>query len=209
VDVLAAAVVVPLKIALYMWLPIAGMILRFAIPPNNCAFLKIAASSHKDTAASQKVTVPTDRAGLPVTEALSVTSDGEASDDEESVRVVVVGNGAACEVAAEVHATTVNKAGSNSLEMKRREDAIRLQAVEDPFHIQTILGSHFIQSGRHTSSEKLPAGPGEVHSVTKHERRIDTESGVTLTISVTCPVNLLSQPLTRRRQSARSVGYSS
>jgi hypothetical protein len=107
--------------------------------PTNCAFPKIAVSSHK-AAALQKVTVPTDGAGLPVTEGMRVTSAGDASDEEENTRVVVVANGAACDVAPKVHATTVNKAGSNNLATKRRENAVRLQAVEDAFHIQTILG---------------------------------------------------------------------
>jgi hypothetical protein len=140
-EVLAAAVVVPLKIALYVWLPIAGMILRVAFPPTNCAFPKMAVSSQKAAAALQKVTVPTDGAGLPVTDAVSVTSAGDATVDDESVSVVVVGSGAACDVVANVQAS-VSRAGT----IKRRENVIRLQAEKDTFHIHTILGLHFTLS---------------------------------------------------------------
>jgi hypothetical protein len=94
----------------------------------------------------QKVTVPADGAGLPVTEAVRVTSVGfdtdHATDDEESMSVVLVGNGAASEVVAKIH--VIVSADSNNLRMKRRGDAIRLQAEEDTFLIQTVLGSHFI-----------------------------------------------------------------
>jgi hypothetical protein len=110
------------------------MILRVAFPPTNCAFPKMAVSSHKAAAALQKVTVPTDGAGLPVTEAVNVTSAGDATVDEESVSVVVVGSGAACKVVAKVQAS-VTRAGAN----ERRENAVRLQAEKVTFHIQTIL----------------------------------------------------------------------
>jgi hypothetical protein len=106
------------------------MILRVAVPATNCAFPKIAASSHRRADALQKVTVPVDGTGLPVTEAVRVTSVGDATNGEESVSVVVVGSGAACTAVAHVQA-----AASNSLGARRRGDTTRLQAEENTFHI--------------------------------------------------------------------------
>ena len=128
---LVAAVVVPLKIALYTWLPIPGMILRVAFPATSCAFPKIAVSSHKAADALQKVTVPADGAGL--TEAVRVTSAGDATSYEESASVVVVGGGVAC--AAATLQATVNRADRTGRRLWLDGDAIRLQAKRDTFHI--------------------------------------------------------------------------
>lgn len=62
--------------------------------------------------------------------ALRVTGVCQATDDEESVSVVVVGSGAACAAVA-----TAQAAVSNNLEIRRPQDTILLQADEDTFHI--------------------------------------------------------------------------
>jgi hypothetical protein len=64
-----------------------------------------------------------------VTEAVNVTFAGEATDEEETVSVVVV-SGAACAAIAKVQAAV-----STSMEVRQREDTIRLQAGRDTFHI--------------------------------------------------------------------------
>ena len=88
------------------------------------------------------MTVPADGAELPVTEPVRVTSAGldtdHATEDEESVSVVIVGNGAASDVVAKMHAI-VSRADSNNLRLKRRGDAIRLQAERDTFHLKHFL----------------------------------------------------------------------
>jgi hypothetical protein len=77
------------------------------------------------------VTVPT-ATGAPfaVTEAVKVTTVCDATEDEEIVSVVVVGNGAACAAVA-----TLQAAVSNSPEITRRSGTIRLQADKDTFPI--------------------------------------------------------------------------
>lgn len=65
-----------------------------------------------------------------VTEAVNVTFAGAAADDEERVSVVVVGSGAACAAIAKVQA-----AASTILEVRQRNDTIRLQAGRNTFHI--------------------------------------------------------------------------
>jgi hypothetical protein len=157
--VLAAALVVALKTALKVWTPMEGMILRIAFPPTNCAFPKIAVTSHKAAAALQKVIDPV-VTGAPlavmVTEAVKVTGVCHATVDEESVSVVVV-NGAACAAVAKLQAT-VSRADGNSLWMTRRDDANGLQAEKDTFHIQTVLGSHFTEPVN-THRAKAASGP--------------------------------------------------
>jgi hypothetical protein len=64
-----------------------------------------------------------------VTEAVNVTFAGDATDEEETVSVVVV-SGAACAAIAKVQAAV-----STSMEVRQREDTIRLQAGRDTFHI--------------------------------------------------------------------------
>jgi hypothetical protein len=65
-----------------------------------------------------------------VTEAVNVTFAGAAIDDEETVRVVVVGSGAACAAIAKVQAAT-----NTSLEVRQRDDPIRLQTGRNTLHI--------------------------------------------------------------------------
>jgi NADH/NAD ratio-sensing transcriptional regulator Rex len=65
-----------------------------------------------------------------VTEAVNVTFAGDATDDEETVSVVVVGSGAACAAIAKVQAAV-----STSLEIRQREDTIRPQAGRNTLHI--------------------------------------------------------------------------
>ena len=72
------------------------------------------------------------------TEAVNVTFVSDATDDEESVSVVVEGSGAACAAVAKPQATV-----STSLEVRQREDTTRLRAERNTFHIETFLGSHF------------------------------------------------------------------
>jgi hypothetical protein len=140
---LAAAVAVPLKTALYEWIPIEGMIFRvaFPVPLANCAFPKRAESSHRFADASQKVIDPFVTGAPPavtVTEAVKVTGVCHATGDGESVSVVFVGSGATC-AAAKLQAT-VNRA-----DRTRRGEAIRLQAAKNKFHIQAVLGSDFTE----------------------------------------------------------------
>jgi hypothetical protein len=46
-EVLGAAAVVPLNIAVYLWLPIAGINENVAVAPFNCALPTTAESSHR------------------------------------------------------------------------------------------------------------------------------------------------------------------
>ena len=66
--------------------------------------------------------MPAEGAGLPVTEAVRFTSAGfdtdQATEDEESVSVVIVGNGAASEVVAKIH-VIVSRADNNNRRIKR------------------------------------------------------------------------------------------
>jgi cellulase/cellobiase CelA1 len=135
---LAAAVAVPLKTALYVWIPIEGMIFRvaFPVPLANCAFPKIAASSHRFADASQKAIDPFVTGAPPavtVTEAVKVTGVCHATGDGERVSIVVVGSGATC--AAATLQATVNRADRTSRRLWRRGEAIRLQAAKNKFHI--------------------------------------------------------------------------
>ena len=65
-----------------------------------------------------------------VGEAVNVTFAGDATDDEKSVSVVVVGSGAACAAVAKVKAAV-----STSMEVRPRRDTIRLQAGRKTFRI--------------------------------------------------------------------------
>ena len=98
------------------------MIRRVAVPPTNCAVPTIAVSSQNGADASQKLTVPA-ATGAPfaVTEAVKVTAVCHATEDEEIVSVVVVGNGAACAAVVTLQATV-----SNSLKITRWNATIRL-----------------------------------------------------------------------------------
>ena len=129
-----------LNIAVYLWAPIAGMI-RGCRCRFNCALPTTAASSQQRPDTSQKVIVPAvTGAPLAVTEAVKVTGVCHASDDEESVRVVVVGNGAAC-ARAKVQATV-----SNSPQVRRRR--IRFVYRQKKIHStskQSLLPLHSFQ----------------------------------------------------------------
>jgi hypothetical protein len=114
------------------------MILRvaFPVPFVNCAFPKIAASSHRFADASQKAIDPIVTGAPPavtVTEAVKVTGVCHATGDGESASVVVVASGATC-AAAKLQAI-VNRADRTKRRLWRREEAILLQAAKNKLHI--------------------------------------------------------------------------
>jgi hypothetical protein len=169
--VLAAAAVVPLKVAVYLWGPGAGKNASVAVGgvPFNCALPKTAASSQRvpgrDT--SQKVIEPVVTGAPPaVTAAVRVTFVSDATNDEESVSVVVVGSGAACIAVAQAQA-----AASNSLGPRRRGEATRLQAEENAFHIETVLGSHLTELAN-THRAKAAGGLGASPDLRSYNTRV-------------------------------------
>src|SRR3984885_864645 len=121
--------------AVYLWVPMPGMNLSFAVPAVNTALPTMAASSQRGAEASQKFTEPF-ATGVPpatmTTEAVKVTAVGEATDGEETTSVVAVGTAAAWAALGKV---TAIRADRSSVVFRPRRG--RTQAGRCcKFHIQ-------------------------------------------------------------------------